>query len=476
MLVVSGAADMLSASLRNAILQQSATPDMQGRTQGVYIMIAVGGPRIADLLHGWSAEPLGGRRNHPYRRNPSHPGCEGVHAALPAILALQKAQLNRSVYKMGVPKDYPVYSLFRIYIMTTSHPPFSSLRTPAAKCLHLIRLNPITSRSELVEATGLSQPTVTRAIASLVQGGYVVERNDLTRSQGRGRPSIPLELAETRCIHAGIAVGTTSTYVALFDIKGHTLRDTDLDTPVAELSQDDFIQHIMASLNRLTAGLDRPLASVGVTTSGTVTPDGVVNAPNLGWRNVDIASQLREQFSVPITVSSAVPAIIGSEIQSTTTVAAQHIVTLFADDSIGAAVSAADGVHHIDIHRPDLTTSGLLDDINSPHVHTLIDAVTHAKSDSSARAALDRRAAALGEVAASLIRDYEPTTMVVAGSAFVDDQAGPAIFARSVRAHLPEDRQVELRMIPTHREVVRDIARAVALDYVLREPLSITQC
>ncbi|WP_394281900.1 MFS transporter [Corynebacterium sp.] len=59
MLIIGGAADMFSASLRNAILQQSATPEMQGRTQGVYIIIVVGGPRIADLLHGWAAEFLG---------------------------------------------------------------------------------------------------------------------------------------------------------------------------------------------------------------------------------------------------------------------------------------------------------------------------------------------------------------------------------------------------------------------------------
>lgn len=357
--------------------------------------------------------------------------------------------------------------------MPLSRPPFSSPRTPASKCLHLIRLNPITSRSELVEATGLSQPTVTRAIAALVKAGYVVERNDLTRSQGRGRPTIPLELAEPHGIHAGIAVGTTSTYVALFDLKGRTLRDTDIDIPVANLSQDDFIQHIMAGLNRLTAGLDRPLTSVGVTTSGSVTPDGVVNAPNLGWHDVDIASQLREQFSVPVTVSSAVPAIIGSEIQSTTDVAAQHIITLFVDDSIGAAVSSEDGVTPIVIDRPDLTTAGLIDDIGSPSVRTLVEAVEHAQEDSSARAALDKRAEALGEVAAGLVQKHRPTILVVAGSAFVDDQAGPGIFARAVRATLPDDQTVELRLIPTHREVVRDIARAVALDLVLREPLSL---
>ena len=39
---------------------------------------------------------------------------------------------------------------------------FSRPRTPAAKCLHLVRLHQIVTRSELVEATGLSQPTITR--------------------------------------------------------------------------------------------------------------------------------------------------------------------------------------------------------------------------------------------------------------------------------------------------------------------------
>ncbi|HCT5226282.1 TPA: MarR family transcriptional regulator, partial [Corynebacterium striatum] len=60
-------------------------------------------------------------------------------------------------------------------------PVFTRPRTPAAKCLHLVRLNPIITRSELVEATGLSQPTITRATAALLQKGLVQERNDLTR-------------------------------------------------------------------------------------------------------------------------------------------------------------------------------------------------------------------------------------------------------------------------------------------------------
>lgn len=59
MLVAGGAVDMFSASLRTAILQQSAQEHVQGRIQGIYIVIVVGGPRLADVLHGGLAGTLG---------------------------------------------------------------------------------------------------------------------------------------------------------------------------------------------------------------------------------------------------------------------------------------------------------------------------------------------------------------------------------------------------------------------------------
>lgn len=59
MMVIGGMADMFSSAVRNAILQQSAAEHVQGRIQGVWIIVVVGGPRLADVLHGWAAEPLG---------------------------------------------------------------------------------------------------------------------------------------------------------------------------------------------------------------------------------------------------------------------------------------------------------------------------------------------------------------------------------------------------------------------------------
>jgi len=59
MLALGGAADMASSAFRQSILQSAATDDMRGRLQGVFLVVVVGGPRIADILHGLAADRLG---------------------------------------------------------------------------------------------------------------------------------------------------------------------------------------------------------------------------------------------------------------------------------------------------------------------------------------------------------------------------------------------------------------------------------
>ncbi|MFI7676188.1 MFS transporter [Actinophytocola sp. NPDC049390] len=58
-MVVAGAADMVSMVYRSAILQTAATDEMRGRMQGVFTVVVAGGPRIADVAHGWAAAGVG---------------------------------------------------------------------------------------------------------------------------------------------------------------------------------------------------------------------------------------------------------------------------------------------------------------------------------------------------------------------------------------------------------------------------------
>jgi MFS family permease len=59
LLAVGGAADMVSAVYRQTILQTYAPDGFQGRLQGVFIAVVVGGPRLGDLRAGATAAVYG---------------------------------------------------------------------------------------------------------------------------------------------------------------------------------------------------------------------------------------------------------------------------------------------------------------------------------------------------------------------------------------------------------------------------------
>ncbi|MDO5681881.1 MAG: MFS transporter [Propionibacteriaceae bacterium] len=58
-LVVAGAADMSSAAFRSTMLQEAASDEVRGRLQGVFTVVVVGGPRLADVLHGAAGSAVG---------------------------------------------------------------------------------------------------------------------------------------------------------------------------------------------------------------------------------------------------------------------------------------------------------------------------------------------------------------------------------------------------------------------------------
>ncbi|MCW2666867.1 MAG: transporter [Frankiales bacterium] len=58
-LAAAGAADMVSAVFRTAILQSAAPDQMRGRLGGVFIVVVAGGPRLGDARAGGGAELVG---------------------------------------------------------------------------------------------------------------------------------------------------------------------------------------------------------------------------------------------------------------------------------------------------------------------------------------------------------------------------------------------------------------------------------
>lgn len=59
LLIAAGAADIASAAFRQSMLLAAADDAVRGRLQGVFLVVVVGGPRIADALHGYAAGLVG---------------------------------------------------------------------------------------------------------------------------------------------------------------------------------------------------------------------------------------------------------------------------------------------------------------------------------------------------------------------------------------------------------------------------------
>jgi MFS family permease len=58
-LALGGMADFVSMVFRSSILQTATTDEMRGRLQGVFTVVVAGGPRVADVTHGWTAAGIG---------------------------------------------------------------------------------------------------------------------------------------------------------------------------------------------------------------------------------------------------------------------------------------------------------------------------------------------------------------------------------------------------------------------------------
>ncbi len=58
-LALGGGVDLISAVHRSSMLQTEATDEMRGRMQGVFTVVVAGGPRIADMVHGWGGAAFG---------------------------------------------------------------------------------------------------------------------------------------------------------------------------------------------------------------------------------------------------------------------------------------------------------------------------------------------------------------------------------------------------------------------------------
>jgi predicted NBD/HSP70 family sugar kinase len=174
----------------------------------------------------------------------------------------------------------------------------SNLRTT----LELVSHRGATSRAEIARQTGLTRAAVSSLVGELMDSGLLRELGRGTSAGGK--PPTLLALNERGRDIVAIDLGHRPFRAALVDLSGRIHERIDATTagnPVGEAANEVAIELIADLIAKASA----PVLGIGVGTPGVVDPEGrVLEAANLDWHGVDLASELRARFDIPVSIAN----------------------------------------------------------------------------------------------------------------------------------------------------------------------------
>jgi predicted NBD/HSP70 family sugar kinase len=150
------------------------------------------------------------------------------------------------------------------------------------------------SRADVAAATSMTRSTVSRLVDELVSAGILAE---VERPSGRrpGRPATPL-VAGSRCAALGLQVNATFLAARVIDLGGRTLAEQIDGHDLVGSDPARTLSAVGALARRLLPRLpgDLRLVGAGLALPGIVAADScrLLNAPNLGWSDLDPPSLL----------------------------------------------------------------------------------------------------------------------------------------------------------------------------------------
>ncbi len=216
------------------------------------------------------------------------------------------------------------------------------------------------ARSTIARITGLSPASVTGHCGELVELGLLRELPDQVRSNGAGRPHIPVDIDVTRHVVAAVHIAVRLTTVALLDLRGRVLARRQIPHETQEMYKThetrgstepaaivDVAARSIAELHAAHAG-DGRLAGVGVATGGWVDPDAgvVMDHPRLGWSLVPLRDQLSARTGLPVYVDGHSRALLHAEVLFGEASRVGSVLHVFVGNVVDAAFATRGEAHY----------------------------------------------------------------------------------------------------------------------------------
>jgi predicted NBD/HSP70 family sugar kinase len=173
---------------------------------------------------------------------------------------------------------------------------------------HIVAAVEPISRTELVQLTSLTKPTVSRIVDDLVQGHLIAEAGP-AHGGGAGRPRVGLTLSKEGPAGLGLDIRGDCLAACVVDLTGE-VRHLSFSPPRQPGRRPKTVLAELAAMARdaTTAAASENLTVVGgmLSVPGPVTDGSIVKfSPQLGWRDVDAGMLLRDALEdLPVTVDN----------------------------------------------------------------------------------------------------------------------------------------------------------------------------
>lgn len=205
------------------------------------------------------------------------------------------------------------------------------------------------SRSAIADEVGLTKPTVSSIVDALIQDGFVRETGHGATARGGGRRPILLEYDALSEYVVGAEVGVRSTTLVLADGAGREVGRSTFRTP--RTRPGTALRRVGERVQALVAEAEVDAARVvgtAIAVPGLVDSDHAVCllAPNLGWRQVDVAGELAGSAPGPVFVHNTTQAEAVAESVEGAAVGERGLVYLHASTGVGACVLVDRQVFH----------------------------------------------------------------------------------------------------------------------------------
>ena len=173
-----------------------------------------------------------------------------------------------------------------------------------------IRVNGPLSRAALARATRLAKQTLSNIVEELESGGLLVAGDPV--SDGRGKPSIPYDLAAMGALSIGLQIDRNVARTVVMNLKGAVVLRLDAPLssrdPVAGLATlKTLLSDTRTALARAAPEAADRLVGLGIAMPGPFGPDAAPAKDNYTmahWHRVDLTDRLAEATGLDVALQN----------------------------------------------------------------------------------------------------------------------------------------------------------------------------